>query len=78
MRLVYKAKNSIFASKFKRGSDGGIGRRAGLKHQWGNPCRFDPGSEYEEKDVFRHILFYFLLPKANAPAPRIEARGRTL
>ena len=26
--------------------DGGIGRRAGLKHQWGNPCRFDPGSGY--------------------------------
>ena len=30
-----------------RGPDGGIGRRAGLKHQWGNPCRFDPGSGYE-------------------------------
>ena len=29
-----------------RGPDGGIGRRAGLKHQWGNPCRFDPGSGY--------------------------------
>ena len=28
--------------------DGGIGRRAGLKHQWGNPCRFDPGSGYRE------------------------------
>ena len=28
------------------GPDGGIGRRAGLKHQWGNPCRFDPGSGY--------------------------------
>ena len=27
--------------------DGGIGRRAGLKHQWSNPCRFDPGSGYE-------------------------------
>ena len=26
--------------------DGGIGRRAGLKHQWGNPSRFDPGSGY--------------------------------
>lgn len=25
---------------------GGIGRRAGLKHQWGNPCRFDPGPGY--------------------------------
>ena len=29
--------------------DGGIGRRAGLKHQWSNPCRFDPGSGYQEK-----------------------------
>ena len=28
--------------------DGGIGRRAGLKHQWGNPSRFDPGSGYRE------------------------------
>ena len=28
------------------GPDGGIGRRAGLKHQWSNPCRFDPGSGY--------------------------------
>ena len=27
--------------------DGGIGRRAGLKHQWSNPCRFDPGSGYK-------------------------------
>ena len=26
--------------------DGGIGRRAGLKHQWGNPSRFEPGSGY--------------------------------
>ena len=29
--------------------DGGIGRRAGLKHQWGNPSRFDPGSGYKER-----------------------------
>ena len=29
--------------------DGGIGRRAGLKHQWGNPSRFDPGSGYKLK-----------------------------
>ena len=29
-----------------KGPDGGIGRRAGLKHQWSNPCRFDPGSGY--------------------------------
>ena len=29
--------------------DGGIGRRAGLKHQWSNPSRFDPGSGYKAK-----------------------------
>jgi hypothetical protein len=29
--------------------DGGIGRRAGLKHQWSNPSRFDPGSGYNKK-----------------------------
>ena len=39
----------LCTTKFKRGSDGGIGRRAGLKHQWGNPCRFDPGSEYRKR-----------------------------
>ncbi len=26
--------------------NGGIGRRAGLKHRWGNPSRFDPGFGY--------------------------------
>ena len=36
-----------FAPGFARiGPDGGIGRRAGLKHQWGNPSRFEPGSGY--------------------------------
>ena len=25
------------------------GRRAGLKHQWSNPCRFDPGFGYQTK-----------------------------
>ena len=34
----------IFATA--KSPDGGIGRRAGLKHQWSNPCRFDPGSGY--------------------------------
>ena len=32
--------------------DGGIGRRAGLKHQWSNPCRFDPGSGYQKSQIF--------------------------
>ena len=33
-------------SPFYRSPDGGIGRRAGLKHQWSNPSRFEPGSGY--------------------------------
>ena len=33
--------------------DGGIGRRAGLKHQWSNPSRFDPGSGYYKSLVNR-------------------------
>ena len=37
-----------FAAVLTPSPDGGIGRRAGLKHQWGNPCRFDPGSGYME------------------------------
>ena len=28
--------------------DGGIGRRAGLKHQCRKACRFDPGSGYNQ------------------------------
>lgn len=39
---------------------GGIGRRAGLKHQWGNPCRFDPGPGYhlqEQSSVFQEVAF---------------------
>ena len=42
--------------------DGGIGRRAGLKHQWSNPCRFDPGSGYPTKCkclIFKHLHFSF-------------------
>ena len=40
--------------------DGGIGRRAGLKHQWGNPSRFDPGSGYkaEEQKCYSAFTFY--------------------
>ncbi len=37
----------------RKSPDGGIGRRAGLKHQWGNPCRFDPGSGY---NLYRNAL----------------------
>ena len=43
--------------------DGGIGRRAGLKHQWSNPCRFDPGSGYQKMQVldFQTLAFFFFL-----------------
>ena len=42
--------------------DGGIGRRAGLKHQWRNPCRFDPGSGYptnRKSLIFKDLRFFF-------------------
>ena len=41
-----------FAAVLIPSPDGGIGRRAGLKHQWGDPCRFDPGSGYKKREVF--------------------------
>ena len=31
--------------------DGGIGRRAGLKHQCRKACRFDPGSGYKKGET---------------------------
>ena len=36
----------LHPSNPQRCPDGGIGRRAGLKHQWSNPSRFEPGSGY--------------------------------
>ena len=39
--------------------DGGIGRRAGLKHQWGNPSRFDPGSGYKERKLRLSLFFLY-------------------
>ena len=52
--------------------DGGIGRRAGLKHQWSNPCRFDPGSGYTQMQVldFQTLAFFFFLF-----APRLHHRN---
>ena len=40
--------NAYRQQKSRKRPDGGIGRRAGLKHQWSNPCRFDPGSGYDK------------------------------
>lgn len=39
--------------------DGGIGRRAGLKHQWSNPSRFDPGSGYKELQIERFVALFY-------------------
>ena len=41
--------------------DGGIGRRAGLKHQWGNPSRFDPGSGYKARVSYEILAFTFYM-----------------
>ena len=42
-------KNVLSLRSKKRGPDGGIGRRVGLKHQWGKlPCRFETGSGYQK------------------------------
>ena len=41
--------------------DGGIGRRAGLKHQWGNPSRFDPGSGYKARVSYEILAFTFYI-----------------
>ena len=41
--------------------DGGIGRRAGLKHQWGNPSRFEPGSGYiKTADAHSSVSRFFV------------------
>ena len=51
-----------FADAKRQCPDGGIGRRAGLKHQWGNPSRFDPGSGYKEPQVLQlAALFLFFV-----------------
>lgn len=42
--------------------DGGIGRRDGLKHRWGDPSRFEPGSGYcggERYKSFPSVLLYY-------------------
>ena len=54
---------STFATANKQSGicpDGGIGRRAGLKHQWSNPSRFDPGSGYQDGEKFTSLLFSFI------------------
>lgn len=37
--------------------DGGIGRRVGLKHQWSDPCRFEPGLGHENLPVSNRKVF---------------------
>ena len=55
VRILRQIKQSAYRQLIQCTSpDGGIGRRAGLKHQWSNPCRFDPGSGYTQM-VYRHL-----------------------
>ena len=49
-----------FADAKRQCPDGGIGRRAGLKHQWGNPSRFEPGSGYRIGEKFASLLFLYI------------------
>ncbi len=44
--------------------NGGIGRRVGLKHQWSNPCRFDPGFGYRLGSFLRESPRVFCAPPA--------------
>ena len=54
--------------------DGGIGRRAGLKHQWSNPSRFDPGSGKKAHiTTTRGVGSQTLRRRSN---PRIQRRER--
>ena len=39
-----------FVTLHRKRPDGGIGRRDGLKHRWGDPSRFEPGSGYKAKE----------------------------
>ena len=52
----------VYPSAAMQRPDGGIGRRAGLKHQWSNPCRFDPGSGYKkpsQKLLYEGFFIFF-------------------
>ena len=53
--------------------DGGIGRRAGLKHQWSNPCRFDPGSGYKQKASSRRSKPSLLAPTSQPQSAALTA-----
>ena len=56
-----------FAHAKRQRPDGGIGRRAGLKHQWSNPSRFDPGSGYKERLTAHRasVVFFVVHPEFN-------------
>lgn len=43
--------------------DGGIGRRAGLKHQWSNPSRFEPESGYLGYTLQNRLQSVFFCPE---------------
>ena len=78
-------KRSLSARRLKKGAspkslantvcpDGGIGRRAGLKHQCRKACRFDPGSGYKKADA-RHLLFLYPGAFIHPPSPLCRGSG---
>ena len=56
--------------------DGGIGRRAGLKHQWSNPCRFDPGSGYKQKMTQHYAGSFFACTPSQPQSAALTAPFR--
>ena len=67
--LPYGKPNAHRQPKQRKRPDGGIGRRAGLKHQWSNPCRFDPGSGYKMQVLDNQTLAFFFFPFCTTVAP---------
>ena len=63
-RAEFQFRTPVPTEKSATSPDGGIGRRAGLKHQWSNPCRFDPGSGYplnRKSLIFKDLRFFLLV-----------------
>lgn len=66
-------KHCTFASLLTKSPDGGIGRRAGLKHQCRKASRFEPGSGYSPKLSIpcKSLIckgFFFSLPSPSHPS----------
>lgn len=53
-------KGKIFLPLQHRRPNGGIGRRDGLKHRWGNPSRFEPGFGHIQQAIISVVCCFFL------------------